>query len=130
MQPIEGVHEVLDQLPHPKCVASNGPIDVIQANLKTTALDHHFGNRIFSAYVIQKWKPQPDLFLHAAATLGYSKTNSIVIEDSLAGMQAGINAGMIVLAYVPPSHPYKVNIKGVIEFTAMEQLPEILDGIS
>lgn len=126
LQPISGVENALRQLDFHKCVASNGPMEIIQANLKTTRLDHHFGDRIFSAYVLKVWKPEPDLFLHAADSLGYDFRSSIVIEDSIAGMQAGINAGMTVLGYVPPHHPYKVDIEGVVEFTDMEELPDLI----
>lgn len=129
LQPISGVKDALGKLAYPKCVASNGPMEIIQANLKTTQLDHHFGDRIFSAYVLQVWKPEPDLFLHAAERLGYDRQSSIVIEDSIAGMQAGINAGMTVLGYVPPQHPYKVEIEGVVEFTDMKDLPALIESL-
>ena len=132
LKPIRGIHETLLQLAqYPvKCVASNGPMDVIKANLNTTGLSPYFEERIFSAYTLNIWKPRPDLFLHAAETLGYDSVHSIVIEDSVAGMQAGINAGMTVLGYVPPEHPYEAKIEGVIEFTEMSQLPELIESLT
>lgn len=129
LQPIHGVALALNRLPHKKCVASNGPMEVIQTNLKTTGLDQHFEERIFSAYVLEKWKPEPDLFLHAAETLGHRNDDCIVIEDSLAGMQAGLNAGMTVLAYVPPHHPYKVDLTGVHTFADMSYLPDMVASL-
>lgn len=129
LTPIPGVKEALGQLNQLKCVASNGPMEVIKANLKTTQLDHHFGESIFSAYVLNIWKPNPDLFLHAADTMGFDRQDCIVVEDSLAGMQAGINAGMTVLGYVPSHHPYAVEVEGVIEFTSMQELPSIIEGL-
>ncbi len=130
LQPIQGVALALNRLPHKKCVASNGPMEVIQTNLKTTGLDQHFEERIFSAYVLEKWKPEPDLFLHAAETLGHRYDDCIVIEDSLAGMQAGLNAGMTVLAYVPPHHPYKVDLTGVHTFEDMSYLPDMVASLN
>ena len=129
LQPIQGIKEALSQLEHPKCVASNGPMDIIRANLITTGLADHFGDRIYSAYVLKVWKPEPHLFLHAANAMGFDRRDSIVIEDSLAGMQAGINAGMTVLAYVPPSHPYHTEVEGVIEFSSMDDLPQLIDSL-
>jgi HAD superfamily hydrolase (TIGR01509 family) len=129
LQPIQGITLALNRLPHKKCVASNGPMEVIQTNLKTTGLDQHFEERIFSAYVLEKWKPEPDLFLHAAETLGHHSDDCIVIEDSLAGMQAGLNAGMTVLAYVPPHHPYKVDLAGVLTFEDMSYLPDMVASL-
>lgn len=62
LQPIPGVQEALIELKLLKCVASNGPMDIIRRNLITTKLDHFFDNRIYSAYDINKWKPHPELF--------------------------------------------------------------------
>lgn len=43
-------------------------------------------------------KPQPDTFLLAASRLGVDPSDCIVFEDSLAGIGAGVNAGMPVIA--------------------------------
>lgn len=48
-------------------------------------------------------KPHPAVFLTAARELGVEPEACVVIEDSVAGMRAGIAAGMRVIA-VPPSH--------------------------
>ena len=116
LQPIDGIVEALETLStSPKCVASNGPFQMILDNLGNTQLLDHFGDRIFSAYQINKWKPEPDLFEHAASTLGYSAGNCVVIEDSMAGLEAGKNAGMVVLAYIPVDQHYEIEIDGVPE---------------
>ncbi|WP_354235610.1 HAD family phosphatase [Arthrobacter sp. UYEF3] len=44
-------------------------------------------------------KPAPDLFLHAASTLGTSPGRCAVVEDSAYGVQAARAAGMHVFAY-------------------------------
>ncbi|NND33388.1 MAG: HAD-IA family hydrolase [Saprospiraceae bacterium] len=126
LRPIPGAPEALDRLQIPKCVASNGPLEVILENLNTTRLLHHFGQRIYSAYVIEKWKPLPDLFQHAARAAGVPPENCLVIEDSDAGMQAGIAAGMTVLGYLPSSNKYRVETHGIIPFDDMKNLPELI----
>ena len=84
----------------PFCVASNAPQAKIAINLSVTGLDQFFSaDRTFSAYDINVWKPQPDLFLHVAKKLGVDPANCVVVEDSLAGIDAGLAAGMQVIGY-------------------------------
>lgn len=100
LQPIAGVKTVLEALTIPRCVGSNGPRAKIISNLGITKLDSFFQpEHIFSAYDIQKWKPEPDLYLHAANRLGVASEHCIVVEDSTAGVTAARAAGMDVVAY-------------------------------
>jgi pseudouridine-5'-monophosphatase len=48
-------------------------------------------------------KPSPDIFLVAAEALGVVPTRCVVFEDSLAGLEAGIAAGMRVVALPDPA---------------------------
>ena len=65
------------------------------------ALGHRFSGRIFSAYSVRAWKPDPALFLHAGNALGVPPAQCAVIEDSELGIAAGIAAGMQVFAFLP-----------------------------
>lgn len=67
---IDGVGDVLERLGIPFCVASNNSHDGIRRNLTTTGLYGHFEGRVFCASDVARGKPAPDLFLHAARTLG------------------------------------------------------------
>lgn len=122
LQPIEGASELLSALHLPSCVASNAPVDKIRVCLETTDLHHHFGvEQIFSAYQIQTWKPEPDLFLMAAAALNIPPENCAVVEDSEFGIEAGLAAGMQVFAYDPDGrHASDQRI------TATRTLPELI----
>ncbi len=128
---IPGVAKCLERLTaYPKCVASNGPEHTIHENLKTTGIYDHFQQAIFSAYTIESWKPSPDLFLHAASAMNRDPNECIVIEDSEAGIQAGLAAGMKVLVFAPPSHQYQVNNRDTtLAFSDMSELPQILNKI-
>ena len=100
--PIAGAEQLLAQITKPYCVASNAPHAKIKINLESTGLDRFFQPQTtFSAYDIQKWKPEPDLFLHVADRMSTSPQRCVVIEDSLAGIQAGIAAKMQVIGYSP-----------------------------
>lgn len=96
---IHGAHDLVQSLTVPSCVASNAPLSKVNLCLQITTLDQFFkSDRIFSAYTIEKWKPAPDLFLMAAKELSVPPQNCMVVEDSLFGVQAGVAAGMQVVA--------------------------------
>lgn len=129
VEPIEGVHDVVDKLKTaglPFCVASQGPPEKMQATLTRTGLWPDFGHRAFSAKSIRRPKPAPDLFLHAALSLGASPERCAVIEDSTVGVTAGIAAGMTVYAFCPPAGAAAMEELGAIPFHAMRELPRHL----
>jgi HAD superfamily hydrolase (TIGR01509 family) len=101
LQPIDGALELVQSLRVPFCMASNGPLHQIKVSLSVTGLWPYFEGRIFSAYEVSSWKPAPDLFLHAAKTMGVEPSRCAVVEDSLPGVQAGVAAGMQVFALQP-----------------------------
>ena len=102
---IEGAAALLKSMSLPFCVASNAPRAKTELSLGLTGLRHHFGDRIFSAYEVGAWKPDPGLFLHAAASLGVAPPHCLVVEDSEAGVTAGVAAGMRVVALLPEGIP-------------------------
>lgn len=106
LEPVKGVVpllEKLQQLQIPFCVASNGKHEKMAMTLVKTNLLHFVEGRVFSFEDVSRGKPWPDLFLHAAKTMNCLPGNTIVIEDSLTGIQAAIAAGMRPLAYCPPN---------------------------
>jgi HAD superfamily hydrolase (TIGR01509 family) len=96
-----GAAELLASLALPMCVASNGPIAKMHHGLKVTGLNRFLGANVFSAYQIDRWKPDPALFRHAAKHMGHAPEACLVIEDSEAGIAAGVAAGMRVVRYAP-----------------------------
>lgn len=81
------------------CVATSARISKMHITLGQTGLLPLFEHAMFSATMVSRGKPFPDLFLHAAKTMGFAPADCIVIEDSVAGTQAGIAAGMRVYSY-------------------------------
>ncbi|WP_378948494.1 HAD family hydrolase [Mesorhizobium sp. ANAO-SY3R2] len=81
------------------CVASSARVDKMHMTLGQAGLLPHFHDVLFSATMVKRGKPFPDLFLHAATTMGFDPADCIVIEDSVAGARAGAAAGMRVFAY-------------------------------
>ncbi len=58
---------------------------------------------IFSGEDVVRGKPHPDLYLHAATTMGVDPRLAAVVEDSVPGVTAAVSAGMRVLGYAPTS---------------------------
>ncbi|MER8894986.1 MULTISPECIES: HAD family phosphatase [unclassified Mesorhizobium] len=83
----------------PYCVATSARISKMHITLGQTGLLPLFEHAMFSSTMVSRGKPFPDLFLHAAKTMGFAPADCIVIEDSVAGTQAGIAAGMRVYSY-------------------------------
>jgi len=104
LHPVPGVREVLEEIDLPVCVASSGALDKIALSLSVTDLDRYFDGHIFSATMVPRGKPFPDLFLHAAAGMGMEAGRCAVIEDSVPGVRAAAAAGMRVLGYAGGDH--------------------------
>ena len=100
LQPIAGIHKLLDALTTPYCVASSGSREKMALTLATTKLNHFFENKIFTALEVAHGKPAPDIFLHVAKHYGVTPEKCLVIEDSVNGILAAKAAGMIAIAYV------------------------------
>lgn len=121
LQPISGAVEMLEKLHLPFALASNAPHHKIELCLRVTGLLPHFSGRIFSAYDVQRWKPDPALFLFAAERLGVPPQRCAVVEDSLPGVQAGLAAGMKVIA-LQEHAPHPELPTGVAVITHLGQL--------
>ncbi|GGD29186.1 HAD family hydrolase [Hyunsoonleella pacifica] len=111
MKPIKGVKHLVENLKIPFCVASSGPENKIRLNLEVTGLLPYFEGNIFSCYTIQKWKPEPDVFLWAAQTMGFKPKECLVIEDSVFGVNAAKAGDFDVFGYT--EHDYKNELQGL-----------------
>ncbi|MQW90396.1 HAD family hydrolase [Sinorhizobium saheli] len=104
LKPVAGVREAVERLDAACCVASSSQPERIRLSLTVTGLIDLFEPRIFSASMVARGKPAPDLFLHASAAMGYRPADCIVVEDSPAGIEAAKAAGMRVFAFAGASH--------------------------
>jgi HAD superfamily hydrolase (TIGR01509 family) len=102
--PMPGIEELLAGLATPRCVASNGHLARVRHRLALTGLLPFFEPHVFSASQIERGKPAPDLFLFAARHLGTPPDRCIVVEDSIAGVEAAIAAQMSVVGFCGGSH--------------------------
>lgn len=133
LEPVHGIDALLADFPYTRCVASSSQLERIRLCLKKTGLIDFFEPNIFSSSMVVNGKPAPDLFLHAARTMGYAPRNCIVVEDSPAGIRAAKAAGMTVFAFTGASHAVASNLRPLVEslkpaaiFDDMAQLPGLI----
>jgi HAD superfamily hydrolase (TIGR01509 family) len=124
LQPVPGIVAALDAITLPNCVASSASIEKMRFTLGHTGLWDRFDGRIFSATEVAHGKPAPDLFLHAAAAMGWEPAACAVVEDSPAGVEAGLSAGMTVFGYAGTTPA--AGLEGARVFTDMAELPALL----
>lgn len=99
LTPVPGIVAALNELELPHCVASSGSHEKMRFTLGKTGLLDRFENKLFSSTQVDRGKPHPDLFLFAAKQMGWDPQRCLVVEDSHAGVEAGLAAGMKVAAY-------------------------------
>ncbi|MEM9651000.1 MAG: HAD family hydrolase [Actinomycetota bacterium] len=105
LRPVPGIADLLAGSSIERCVASSSDPDRIALSLDITGLASRFPiERVFSATMVQRGKPAPDLFLHAARRTGHRPDRCLVIEDSPHGVEAAVAAGMAVIGFVGGGH--------------------------
>lgn len=108
-QPIpvkQGVPEVVQlclEAGIPFAVATSTHTSTARARLRTSGIGDHF-ETVIGADLVQHGKPEPDVYLKAAATLGIPPGSCIAFEDSDNGVRAALAAGMMVVQ-VPDLKP-------------------------
>jgi len=125
---IPGVEAALEQIRTPSCVASSGSHARIRRALAATGLLARFEGRIFSAEDVAHGKPAPDLFLHAASTLGVAPARCAIVEDSPLGVEAANAAGMVAFGFARATPPTLLSKASGGIFSSMSDLPTLLGG--
>lgn len=133
LKAVEGVEAALQALRIPFCVASSSDPERIRLSLKITGLLRYFEPFIFSASMVAAGKPAPDLFLYAAETMQTAPKHCLVIEDSAAGIESALRAGMRVCAFLggshasDPAHLASIRALGLFQtFSDMRLMPDLV----
>jgi HAD superfamily hydrolase (TIGR01509 family) len=132
LRAIEGIERVLDSLACAVCVASSGTPERLRLGLSCVGLYDRLSPYIFSATMVARGKPAPDLFLYAAKQMSVAPSRCLVIEDSLPGVAAAVAAGMTAIgftggAHCRPGHDTRLYAEGAkIVIATMAQLPATL----
>lgn len=114
--------------------ASGADRSKVEMQLTKVGLIDVFAGKVFSGEEMARSKPAPDVYLAAAAALGVDPGRAAVIEDTVSGTTAGVDAGATVFGYCPPdspshSRPEVLRAAGAAHvFTDMAELPALLVG--
>ncbi len=124
LRAFDGVHKALDKIKQPVCIASSAPLQKIKQALSLTDLNRYFGNHLCSSYQINSWKPEPDIYLHAARTMSVDPECCLAIEDSEVGLEAAQKAHMEVAHFSNGSSPLARR-----HFDSYDQLESIIESL-
>jgi HAD superfamily hydrolase (TIGR01509 family) len=133
LKPMPGAAETLSRLKVPRCVASSSSLERVRLSLDLTGLLEMLEPHIYSASMVARGKPAPDLFLHAAKLMGVRPEDCVVVEDSPAGIKAARRAGMRVFAFTGGSHAGQAALAATLAalrpdriFSDMRMLPDLV----
>ncbi|GAB3882577.1 HAD family hydrolase [Spirosoma agri] len=100
LQPAPGLMAFLDALKaqHVRlAVGTSAPMSNVHFTLDGLLLRSYF-DAIVDASMVRHGKPDPEIYLKAAEKVGVEPARCVVFEDAFAGIQAGLRAGMAVVA--------------------------------
>lgn len=84
-----------------QCIATGGTKEKTALKINHIGIRKYFPDeKVFTIDMVEKGKPEPDIFLLAAKKMGFLPQESVVIEDSLAGLTAAIKAGCTPIAFL------------------------------
>jgi HAD superfamily hydrolase (TIGR01509 family) len=133
LKPMPGAAEALGRLKMLRCVASSSSPERIRLSLSLTGLLEMLEPHIYSASMVARGKPAPDLFLHVAEEMGVRPEDCVVVEDSPAGIDAAKRAGMRAFAFTGGSHAAGAGLEAELAkldperiFSDMALLPDLL----
>lgn len=93
--------EYIFKLDIKQCIATGGIKGKTATKIENVGIRTYFpDNHVFTAEMVEHGKPAPDLFLLACEKMNVRPEETIVIEDSSAGLQAALTAGCTPIAFL------------------------------
>lgn len=133
---VRGVRDALEDIRNmglSMSIASNGPKDRVKLALQLTGLLPYFKNAIVTYEDVPQGKPAPGMYLLAAKNVGTKADNCLVVEDSIAGVTAAVDAGCWTLGFTgtyedQQAHGTKLkDIGAEAIFSKMVDLPALVE---
>jgi HAD superfamily hydrolase (TIGR01509 family) len=131
--PVAGIEDALATIPLRMACASNSYSGYVSQVLDRTGLARFFLGNVFTADLVSHPKPAPDVYLLASGSLDVLPERCLVVEDSVAGATAAVNAGMTVFGYVGGAHDAPEQTRRLLDvgasdtFHHMSELPGLVD---
>ena len=107
LRAVQGIAAIVDAVTASgpqACVASSSSPERLRLALGLTGLWERFAPHVFSAKMVARGKPAPDLFLLAAREMAVEQAACLVVEDSAPGIRAARAAGMTAIGFTGGSH--------------------------
>jgi HAD superfamily hydrolase (TIGR01509 family) len=111
------------------CAASQARLEKSLLTLQLVGLLKYFEGKIFSASMVERGKPYPDLFLYAAQKMGHCPENCAVIEDTVMGVIAANKAGMHAFGHSGRGNTEALRSAGAEVFDDMRLLPNLIAAV-
>jgi HAD superfamily hydrolase (TIGR01509 family) len=133
---VRGVRDALEDIRNmglSMSIASNGPKERVKLALQLTGLLPYFKNAIVTFEDVPQGKPAPDMYLLAAKNAGVKADDCLVVEDSLTGVTAAVDAGCWTLGFTgtyedQQAHGDKLkDIGAEAIFSKMADLPALVE---
>jgi HAD superfamily hydrolase (TIGR01509 family) len=108
-----GIHELLAFLKErgiKTAIATSSPMERTVLYLTSVGLQNSF-DELVSGYMVEKGKPEPDIYLYAAEKLGVKPEECMVLEDSPAGILAAHRAGCVPVMIPDQDEPNEETMK-------------------
>lgn len=102
-----GAVEFVQSLPPdlPRAVASSSSTKWISGHLVHLGLTESFGAHVYSGHEhVDRGKPEPDIYLHAAQQIGVPIERCAILEDSRVGVTGALASGARVIGLAAGSH--------------------------
>ena len=121
LEAVAGAVAFIESLPPglPRAIASSSSTEWIARHLDHLGLRRHFGDHLYSGREhVERGKPAPDLYLHAAKALGVDIKRTVIIEDSPVGVEGAVASGATVIGlcaglHCMPGHAERLRALGV-----------------
>ena len=129
LQPVAGIHDVLDRLDGPRCVCSNSTGERLRISLEKTRLFDSFKPHIFSAVEVgdRQPKPSPNVYRFAIGEFDVDPRETLVIEDSIFGIRAARAAGARVVGFIGGAHSWPGHADALTEAGAETVIRRLAD---
>ncbi|MGH1435392.1 MAG: HAD family hydrolase [Lewinella sp.] len=127
-QAFSGIETILKELSDrlPIAIATNSSKQDTEYVFRSTPINR-FMKTVVTSSDVKQLKPDPEIYLLAAAQLGVPPSECLVLEDSPAGSEAGTAAGMYVLGLCSSQPKEKMTAAQEWFATPQEGMKRILE---
>ena len=137
LKTVVGVEEFLKKSKHNLYIGSNSMKNRIVDGLKRVGLEKYFNpNHIYSLDLVDNPKPHPDIYLKAVNDNDLIIDETIIIEDSVVGVQAGQDANVKVIGLTAGGHWNKnrdekelINAGAFVTANDYNKIQEIIESL-